>query len=99
MRGSAPTIQSADTGVNAGQLPVAVAIDAEGDIELATDILDDVRGEEIGSQARNAFALGLNPGDGAHSVTVVVLVPAEEEWFTPVNPRLATSQGRQQGCG
>src|ERR1700738_5479512 len=51
-------------------LPIAVAVDAERDAELAADVGDEVRRVEVILDARKTIAVGIDAGQAAHGLAV-----------------------------
>src|SRR5262245_56831567 len=77
-------------------LPVAIAVGAERNVELAADFADDVGRVEVVAHAGQTIALGLDAGQPADRLAVAVRVPVEQDGLAAMHAHLAAWQRRQR---
>src|SRR5687768_12021395 len=75
--------------------PPAIAVAAERNVELATDLGDEVRREEVVLDARDALAVDVHAVDGADGLAVLVRVPEQAQRLAAMQPELAARWRRQ----
>src|SRR5207245_9226783 len=77
------------------RLPTLVAVAAERQLQLGTDLRQDVGRVEVVPHAREPIAVRFDTADGAHRVAVAVRIPVDQEPLAPVQPRLHARDLRQ----